>query len=186
MSATSRDTPALMGSCCSLTGFSHFFTDPRYAIEASEKITCRVHIEKKALLVGAAAVIKRKRLKKIGFESAWLRYEDYLKVKEDLPLGSALHPIGRIVEEQRMVKSDHPKSRSSARASPPTTKRIRRPSAASMPERANPTSPPSSIIRCAPWGRKKPLLKQLWRPAYEQLCRTPTRPPTGWAKMNYY
>lgn len=85
--------------------FSHFFTDPRYAIEASEKITCRVHIEKKALLVGAAAVIKRKRLKKIGFESAWLRYEDYLKVKQELPLGSGLHPIGRIVEEERMVKS---------------------------------------------------------------------------------
>lgn len=89
-----------------LTGdFAHFFTDPRYAIEASEKITCRVHIEKKALLVGAAAVIKRKRLKKIGFESAWLRYEDYLKVKQELPLGSGLHPIGRIVEEERMVKS---------------------------------------------------------------------------------
>jgi len=25
---------------------SHFFTDPRYAIEASREITCKVHIEK--------------------------------------------------------------------------------------------------------------------------------------------
>jgi len=86
-------------------GESHFFTDPRYALEASQQITCKVHVEKKPLLIAAAAIIKRKRLKKIGFESAWLRYEDYIKVKEDLPLGSAMHPIGRIIEEQRMVKS---------------------------------------------------------------------------------
>jgi Xaa-Pro aminopeptidase len=84
---------------------SHFFTDPRYALEASQQITCKVHVEKKPLLLAAAAIIKRKRLKKIGFEAATLRYEDYIKVKEELPLGSMLHPIGRIIEEQRMVKS---------------------------------------------------------------------------------
>jgi Xaa-Pro aminopeptidase len=82
-----------------------FFTDPRYALEATQRISCKVHIEKKALLLAAAAVIKRKRLKKIGFESAWLRYEDYVKVKDELTLGAALHPIGRIIEDQRMVKS---------------------------------------------------------------------------------
>jgi Xaa-Pro aminopeptidase len=84
---------------------SHFFTDPRYAIEAAQQITCTVHVEKKPLFVAASAVIKRKRLKKIGFEASWLRYEDFIKVKEELPLGSALVPIERIIEEQRMVKS---------------------------------------------------------------------------------
>ena len=84
---------------------SHFFTDPRYALVATAQITCRVHIEKKALMVAAMAVIKRMRLKKIGFESSSLRYDDYTKVKEELPLGSGLQPIGRIIEEQRMVKS---------------------------------------------------------------------------------
>ena len=84
---------------------SHFFTDPRYALEAAQQITCKVHIEKKPLLLSAAAVIKRKRLKKIGFESSSLRYDDYIKVKEELPLGSGMLPIGRIVEDQRMVKS---------------------------------------------------------------------------------
>jgi Xaa-Pro aminopeptidase len=86
-------------------GDSHFFTDPRYALEAAQQITCKVHVEKKPLLVAAVAVMKRKRLKKIGFESAWLRYEDYIKVKEELPLGSVLHPISRVIEDQRMVKS---------------------------------------------------------------------------------
>lgn len=84
---------------------SHFFTDPRYAISASREITCKVHIEKKALTLAATAVVKRKRLKKIGFESAWLRFEDYHKIKDELALGATLHPVGRIIEEQRMVKS---------------------------------------------------------------------------------
>jgi Xaa-Pro aminopeptidase len=83
------------------TADAHFFTDPRYALEVSQKITCKVHVEKKPLLAGATAVIKRKRLKKIGFESSWLRYEDYAKLERDLNL----HPIGRVIEEQRMVKS---------------------------------------------------------------------------------
>ncbi len=84
---------------------SHFFTDPRYAIEAANQITCKVHVEKKPLTIAAVAIIKRKRLKKIGFESSWLRYEDYVKVKEELPLGSVLHAVGRVIEDQRMVKS---------------------------------------------------------------------------------
>jgi len=84
---------------------SHFFTDPRYALEAAQQITCKVHIEKKPLLVAAVTILKRKRLKKIGFEAAWLRFEDYLKVKEELPLGAGLLPIGRVIEDQRMVKS---------------------------------------------------------------------------------
>jgi len=84
---------------------SHFFTDPRYALEAAGQITCKVHIEKKSLLLAASAVIKRKRLKKIGFESASLRYDDYIKVKDELPLASLMQPIGRLIEDQRMVKS---------------------------------------------------------------------------------
>ena len=84
---------------------AHFFTDPRYALSASKEITCKVHVEKKALFLAAAAIVKRKRLKKIGFEASWVRFEDYLKIKEELTLGAALHPIGRVIEEQRMVKS---------------------------------------------------------------------------------
>jgi Xaa-Pro aminopeptidase len=84
---------------------SHFFTDPRYQLEAAQKITCKVHIAKGPLTVAASALLKRKKLKKIGFESAWVHYEDYLRIKEALPLGFSLHPVGRVIEEQRMVKS---------------------------------------------------------------------------------
>jgi Xaa-Pro aminopeptidase len=84
---------------------AHFFTDPRYALQSSQEITCRVHVAKGPLIDAVATVIKRKHLKKIGFEAAWLRYEDFANLKEALPLGASLHPTGRTIEEQRMVKS---------------------------------------------------------------------------------
>ena len=83
----------------------HFFTDPRYALEASQKITCKVHVAKGPLIKAAAAILQRKKWKKIGFESAWMRVEEYNALKDDLPLGVSLHPIGRVIEEQRMIKS---------------------------------------------------------------------------------
>ena len=84
---------------------THFFTDPRYAIEASRNITGTVHVVKGPMIPGVTAVIQRKRLKKVGFESAWLHYDEYMRLKENLPLGVSLHPVGRIIEERRMVKS---------------------------------------------------------------------------------
>ncbi len=83
----------------------HFFTDPRYGTEAAQKITCQVHVSKTALVPAAAALVKRKKLKKIGFESAWLRFEDYSKLKDELALGFSLVPVGRVMEQLRMIKS---------------------------------------------------------------------------------
>ncbi len=83
----------------------HFFTDPRYGAEASRKISCRVHVSKTALIPAAAALIKRKKLKKIGFESAWLRFEEYSRLKDQMPLGFSLVPVGRVMEQLRMIKS---------------------------------------------------------------------------------
>lgn len=84
---------------------THFFTDPRYEISARQNIAGHVHIVKGPLIAGVVQVIKRKRLKKIGFESGWTHYDAYGRLKEDLPLGVSLIPVGRIIEERRMVKS---------------------------------------------------------------------------------
>ena len=35
---------------------THFFTDPRYALEASQTITCKLHIAKTALMEAVAAI----------------------------------------------------------------------------------------------------------------------------------
>ncbi|MEO8050246.1 MAG: Xaa-Pro peptidase family protein [Acidobacteriota bacterium] len=88
-----------------LASEAHFFTDPRYEISARQNIAGHVHIVKGPLIAGVIQVIKRKRLKKIGFESGWTQYDAYQRLKEDLPLGVSLVPVGRIIEERRMVKS---------------------------------------------------------------------------------
>jgi Xaa-Pro aminopeptidase len=84
---------------------AHFFTDPRYAIEASRNITCKVHVARRPLIDEAAGVIKRKKLKKIGFEPAWMRVEEFQRLEKHLPPGATLVPTSGLVEELRMVKS---------------------------------------------------------------------------------
>jgi Xaa-Pro aminopeptidase len=83
----------------------HFFTDPRYATVASSTITCKVHIAKVPLIQEAAGIAKRKRLKKIGFEPAWLRVDQFDQLKKALPAGTTLHSTANIVEDLRAIKS---------------------------------------------------------------------------------
>ena len=84
---------------------THFFTDPRYEISARQNISGHVHIVKGPLTAGVIQIVKRKRLKKIGFESGWTEFDAYQRLKDELPLSAALVPIGRIIEERRMLKS---------------------------------------------------------------------------------
>jgi Xaa-Pro aminopeptidase len=84
---------------------THFFTDPRYGLEATQSITCKVHVAKRPLIDEAAGVIKRKKLKKIGFEPSWMRVEEFKRLEEHVPAGVSLIPAGGLVEELRMVKS---------------------------------------------------------------------------------
>lgn len=88
---------------------THFFTDPRYAIDASETIAAsgiaKVHVVKGPLSTAVAGIVKRKRLKKIAFESASTLYDQYTQLQEQLPLGASLISAGKIVEERRMIKS---------------------------------------------------------------------------------
>jgi Xaa-Pro aminopeptidase len=84
---------------------THFFTDPRYALEASQNITCKLHIAKGPLIEAVAGLVKRKKLKKIGFEPAWLNLEQHQKLKDLLPLGYSLQPLAGVVENLRMTKS---------------------------------------------------------------------------------
>jgi Xaa-Pro aminopeptidase len=84
---------------------THFFTDPRYALEASATITCKLHIAKRPLIEEAAGIVKRKKLKKIGVEPAWMNLDQHQKLKDLLPLGASLKPLPGIVDTLRMTKS---------------------------------------------------------------------------------
>ncbi len=83
------------------------FTDARFTIQASEECTCKVQIPAKGYLeLAVVDWIRRKRLKRIGFESSRTLYDAYLRLKQNLPLGATLKPMGPLIEERRMIKSE--------------------------------------------------------------------------------
>ncbi len=84
---------------------SHFFTDPRYGADAQAKISGTVHVSKRPLIQDAAALIKRKKLKKIGFEPGWMTVAEHQSLKENSGLGAGLNASGGLVESLRAVKS---------------------------------------------------------------------------------
>jgi len=85
---------------------STLFTDPRYTIQAAgETSGCAVKTARGPLLAEAAQLIARRRLKRIGFERGRLLFDSWQRLKDALPLGASLRPVGPVVEELRMVKS---------------------------------------------------------------------------------
>jgi Xaa-Pro aminopeptidase len=87
------------------SGESHFFTDPRYAADAQAHITAKVHISKKPLIQALADLLKRKRLKNIGFEPAWMNVEQHGQLQKALGRRPSLMPTAGVIEAQRAVKS---------------------------------------------------------------------------------
>ena len=83
------------------------YTDPRFTIQASEECKCPVRIHAKGPLDQVVVEsIRRKKLKRIGFEAPRLAYDAYLRLKQALPLGASLKPLTGVIERLRMIKSD--------------------------------------------------------------------------------
>jgi len=82
------------------------FTDPRFTIQASEECTCAVKIAPRGPVDPyAVKAIQHGKLKRIGFEATRMIYDVHRRLKEALPLGVTLKPIGPVIENLRMVKS---------------------------------------------------------------------------------
>jgi Xaa-Pro aminopeptidase len=82
------------------------FTDPRYTIQAAQETSgCVVKTARGPLVAEAAQTIGRRKLKRIGFERGRLMFEAWQRLKEALPLGAALKPVGPVIEELRMIKT---------------------------------------------------------------------------------
>jgi Xaa-Pro aminopeptidase len=82
------------------------FTDPRFTIQASQECTCAIKIAPKGPVDPyAVEAISRKKLKRVGFEATRMIYDVHRRLKEALPLGVTLKPIGPVIEQLRMVKS---------------------------------------------------------------------------------
>src|ERR1700693_5790103 len=102
LSGFSGDNALLLISPDSRTLFTH----PRFTIQASEECTCTVKtVGKGPLDAAVVASIHRKRFKRIGFEASRTLYDVHQRMKESLPLGASLKPLGPVIERLRMIKS---------------------------------------------------------------------------------
>lgn len=81
------------------------FTDPRYTIQAAQESRGKVVISKGPLVKSAVQAIKRKKLKRIGFEKSHLSFDTWQGLKEILPLAAGLKPVGPLIEKWRMIKT---------------------------------------------------------------------------------
>ena len=84
-------------------------TDPRYQVQASQQTSCtncKVQISRVSLHRAASALIRRKRLKQIGFEGSRTTFALHQNLSEALPLGAELVSTGSLVENLRAVKDE--------------------------------------------------------------------------------
>ena len=89
----------------SASGEAHFFTDPRYGIQAAAEVNCRMKVSTGPLLPDVVALVARKKIRRLGFEKSRLGYEQYEFLKSRAPVRCTLQPLAGLVEAQRMVKS---------------------------------------------------------------------------------
>lgn len=82
-----------------------FFTDPRYAIQSRNEISCRVNVLKGPLLPGVGDVVARSRIRHLGFERAHLSYEIFDLLRGKMPVSASLKPVAGWIENLRMSKS---------------------------------------------------------------------------------
>ena len=86
------------------------FTDPRYSIQAGEEsrqavLPTRVSVSTKQLWQTALQAVELRKLKRVGFEGGHLSFELHKAMASKLPSGHALKPVGKLVEQLRMVKT---------------------------------------------------------------------------------
>jgi Xaa-Pro aminopeptidase len=78
------------------------FTDPRYTLQAGREYAGPVVITKNYLLPSIAAVVARRRLRRVGFEPLHLSYASFQLLEK--AKGTRWKPVPAVVEQQRMVK----------------------------------------------------------------------------------
>jgi Xaa-Pro aminopeptidase len=93
------------GNLLLLPGKAILFTDPRYTIQASQEVTCSVHISKGPLVPDVIAAIAKLKLRRIGYEPARMTCDSLDSLKGRLPMNSTLVPVIGCVETLRMIKS---------------------------------------------------------------------------------
>lgn len=87
-------------------GRAMVFTDPRYETQVAEQVDCPAQVRRGSLWHAAAGWVARRRFRKLGIESARVTIEQRDEFAAKLPKPVRLIGVGRVVETQRMVKSE--------------------------------------------------------------------------------
>ncbi len=81
-------------------------TDPRYGVQSRQEVKqAKVLVAKRPLWEAVVSTIKRKKLRRVGFEQERLTFGEHKEINEALPLGHYLKPIGPVIDTLRMVKT---------------------------------------------------------------------------------
>ncbi len=80
-------------------------TDPRYETQAPQQTGCKVRVAKGPLEKAVVSLIRRRKLKKIGFERERLSFASFEALRENLAPRARLCPVSGLVEKLRAVKS---------------------------------------------------------------------------------
>ena len=88
-----------------LPGKALLFTDPRYAIQARQQVSCRVRICRGSLIEGVSAALRKLGAARIGYEPARITCAAFATLQSRLPMRASLDPLPGLVEELRMIKS---------------------------------------------------------------------------------
>ena len=139
-------------------GKDWFFTDPRYDLQAAAQTKCRVFVVRGKLIESLAK--RAKGVRKIGFEDGRMNVQTHDLLREKLPLGATLEPLGGLLEELRMIKS------------PPEIEAIRRSVAANSEaferalKKARPGMRESDLALELDWAMRKQGAE---KPAFETI-----------------
>ena len=81
------------------------FTDPRYTIQSRQETSCQVKIAKGPLVMDILAVIRRLRLRNIGYEPARMACDLFQSLDSRLPAHASLKAVSGWIEKMRTIKS---------------------------------------------------------------------------------
>lgn len=85
-------------------GSALLFTDPRYTVQSKQQANCAVSIVKGPLAPAATMEIKRRKLRRVGFERDNLTVGQFEVLEKIMPSKSRLQGTSGLVEKLRMVK----------------------------------------------------------------------------------
>jgi Xaa-Pro aminopeptidase len=85
---------------------THFFTDPRYTLQAAQEVAGKVKVVKGPLLEQAQALVTKRKWRRLGIEQDHLKVGQLEALQAKASKWQRWVPRGGIVEKLRMVKSD--------------------------------------------------------------------------------